>query len=210
MPLTNWLKRPSKWLSDLLSKVSTRTQLASSASPASTTWPQFETMSAGTSTMENKLRPLLDFIGHLESNGNYNAVFGNANATEDLGRLTLDEIHDRQLRHGKITGSSAFGKYQIIRKTLLGLREGLGLSRYEKFQPELQDSLATALIEQRGLHRWRTSERYDDDWFMNQLSKEWASLPYITGRSYYDGDSMGNHARATRDEFRAILQKVKA
>lgn len=152
--------------------------------------------------------PLLDLIGALESNGNYNAVYGQAGATEDLSQYTLDQIHDLQYRHGKLTGSSAFGKYQFLRKTLLGLREQLGLSGAEKFTPELQDELATALLIGRGLYRWESGV-LSDSTFMDNLSKEWASLPYRNGRSYYDRDSMGNHALTSRSEVRAALDKQR-
>lgn len=153
------------------------------------------------------IKPLLDFIGKLEAGGNYNAVYGNAPASRDLSQFTLKQIHDIQLAHGKKTGSSAFGKYQFIRKTLLGLRTRVGLSGNEKFTPDLQDRLARSLLIARGLNRWERGEMSADA-FMDSLSKEWASLPYRTGRSYYDGDGM-NHALASRKEFREVLQAVR-
>lgn len=153
------------------------------------------------------IKPLLDFIASLESNSNYNAVFGNANSTQELSDYTLTEVHDAQLAHGKLTGSSAFGRYQIIRKTLLGLRTRLGLLRSEKFTHELQDRLAQSLLIARGLRRWQRGE-ISDDAFMDALSKEWASLPYRNGRSYYDGDGL-NHALATRSEFRHVLETLR-
>ncbi len=149
-------------------------------------------------------RPLLDFIGELESGGNYNAVFGNARASRELAHFSLDQIHDLQLAHGKRTGSSAFGKYQFIRKTLLGLRTRLKLTGRENFTPELQDRMARALLIARGLNRWKAGT-LSDDAFMDSLSKEWASLPYRTGRSYYDGDGL-NHALASRAVLREVLR----
>lgn len=153
-------------------------------------------------------KTILDFIAHLESNGNYDAVYGNAASRDDLSRYTLDEIHDRQRRHAKIHGSSAFGRYQILRKTLLHLRDQLGLDGTEKFTHELQDTLGEALLAGRGLYRWE-HERMSDVQFMDALSKEWASLPYHNGRSYYDGDSIGNHALASRKSFAEILDKSR-
>lgn len=154
------------------------------------------------------VRPLLDFIADLESNGNYNAVYGNTRATRDLSQYNLNMIDLQQLEHGKRTGSSAFGRYQFIRKTLIGLRNRLGVSGLEKFTDDLQDRLAIALLESRGLRKWANGGMTDDQ-FMDSLSKEWASLPYRNGKSYYDGDGM-NHSLATRGQFKAVLRKVKS
>lgn len=150
---------------------------------------------------------LLDFIGELEANGNYNAVFGKANSTHDLSQYTLSEIQRRQKLQAK-RGSSATGKYQFMRTTLRGLRTRLLLPRSLKFTPELQERLALQLLKQRGLKRWVTRGASDDYAFMDRLSKEWASLPYHTGRSYYDGDGL-NHALTTRKKFGEILKQAR-
>lgn len=151
---------------------------------------------------------LLDFIGQLESGNNYNAIFGMATSQRELSKFTLDHIQTLQLNHAKKTGSSAFGKYQILRKTLLGLRTKLGLSPDAYFTPELQDRLALSLLATRGLARWKAGT-LSDEGFMDNLSKEWASLPYRTGRSYYDGDGL-NHSLASRAEFKRALVNAKA
>ena len=152
-------------------------------------------------------RALLDFIGDLESGGNHNAVYGNPDAQCSLSRYSLNDIQRLQLEHGKRTGSSAFGKYQLIRKTLLGLRTRLKLSGNDPFTPELQDRLALSLMVARGLRKWQAGAMTDDA-FMDALAKEWASLPYHNGRSYYDGDGL-NHALASRDEFRHALRAAR-
>ena len=155
------------------------------------------------------VKPLLDFIAKCEGTGNnYNAVYSNARATEDLSQFTLQQIHDKQYAWGKLKGSSAFGRYQILRKTLLRLRDVMGLYGTAKFTPELQDELCVMLLHQRGFSIWEAG-RMSDNAFMDSLSKEWASLPYRTGRSYYEGDSIGNHARATRNEFKAALNAAR-
>lgn len=153
------------------------------------------------------IKPLLDLIGDIEANGNYNAVFGNPNSRHDLSQYTLAEIQQRQYRHGRITGSSAHGKYQFLRKTLASLMDELGLAMTDYFTPEFQDEMAEALLVRRGLHRWYKG-RMTDDAFMDSLSMEWASLPYRTGASYYDGDGM-NHALITREKFSAVLNEVR-
>lgn len=154
------------------------------------------------------LQPLLDLIGRVESRGNYNAKFSKSKSTEDLSKYTLDQIHDMQRRWGRLTGSSAFGKYQIIRKTLLGLRDQMDLPGSKKFTPELQDQMAEQLLINRGLMRFLAG-RMSTKSFADAISKEWASLPYRTGRSYYAGDSIGNKSLVSRNEVFAALEEVR-
>ena len=152
-------------------------------------------------------KPLLDLIGRIEANGNYNAKFSRVDATDDLSQYTVREIQRMQYRWGRSTGSSAFGKYQFIRKTLASLLDDLDIDDNAKFTPELQDKLAEELLERRGLARW-VMGRMSDDAFMNSLSKEWASLPYHTGRSYYAGDGL-NKSLISRNELRAALKAMR-
>ena len=95
--------------------------------------------------------------------------------------------------------SSAAGKYQIVRKTLVGLQKQLGFSDSKIFSPEFQDYLAMKLLEGRGLKRMEkvtekyksgliTSEMYqmEVNRFQNNLAMEWASIATTgSGISYY-------------------------
>lgn len=134
---------------------------------------------------------LLDFIAGPESKGNYNAVFGNSNSTADLSKLTLNEVlKQQQASVKKGSPSSAVGRYQFLRKTLMGLKRKMGLTGEEKFTPELQDKLALQLLEQRGYSRFK-SGKMGLQTFAANLAKEWASLPDPkTGRSFYAGDGL--------------------
>jgi muramidase (phage lysozyme) len=73
---------------------------------------------------------------------------------QNLTGMTLDQIDQLQggmLAHpGNTYNSSAIGKYQIVRKTLRGLRDELGLSGSEFYTPALQDRLAEQLVRRRG------------------------------------------------------------
>ena len=153
-------------------------------------------------------KPLLDLIGEIESRGNYNAKFSQVNANEDLSQFSVREIQRKQHRWGRSTGSSAFGKYQFIRKTLGSLLDDLDIDDDALFTPELQDQLAEELLERRGLSKWAAG-RMSDERFMDSLSKEWAALPYNTGRSYYAGDGR-NKSLTSRGQVRAVLQQVKS
>lgn len=153
------------------------------------------------------VQKLLDFIGSIEANGNYNAVYGSANATRDLSALTLNEVLEEQRQKIAAKRQSATGKYQFIRATLAGLRDEMRLSGMERFTPDLQDKMATRLLERRGLKNWMGG-RIDDRQFANNLAREWASLPVIeTGRSYYAGDGL-NKSLVTPEDVLACLADV--
>jgi len=146
---------------------------------------------------------LLDFVAQHESNGNYNAIFGNANNQEDLGQYTLDEIIQKSKQHGKKTGSGAIGRYQFMNYTLEDLKGTLGLTGDEKFTPELQDMLGMALLERRGFNEFQRGDMSAEE-FMDNLSKEWAALPAASGKSHYDG-VMGNKALTDRQSVMDML-----
>lgn len=144
-----------------------------------------------------------------ESAGNYNAVYGNARSTNDLSKFTVAEILEQQRLSRAERGviSTAIGRYQLIRATLLGLVTIE--DEKQKFTPELQDKLALALLNRRGYSRWLKGELSTED-FAHQLSCEWASLPdpKNDGRSHYDGVS-GNHASTTLMSFYTMLEDAE-
>lgn len=132
---------------------------------------------------------ILDMISEQESAGNYNAVIGDAHSSNDLSTRTVAEIYDLMedlLTYGQ--PSTAIGRYQIIRGTLQSLQESQSLADDALFTPELQDSLAVALMVGRGYSKWWTGDMSDED-FAGGLSCEWASLPdpQNGGKSHYDG-----------------------
>ncbi|RWB50645.1 MAG: hypothetical protein EOQ48_35540, partial [Mesorhizobium sp.] len=140
--------------------------------------------------------PLLNLIGHTEGTDKgegYNETLGYGAFTGgkvNLEGMTLDQIDQlqtRMLSHpDNKWNSSALGRYQIVRTTLRDLRRDLGLSGDEKFDRRMQDQLGMALLEKRGLSRWKAGQMTDGQ-FMNELAKEWASLPTPSGRGAYKG-----------------------
>ncbi|RWB64374.1 MAG: hypothetical protein EOQ48_01785 [Mesorhizobium sp.] len=140
--------------------------------------------------------PLLNLIGHTEGTDQgegYNETLGYGAFTGgkvNLESMTLDQIDQlqtRMLSHpDNKWNSSAVGRYQIIRTTLRDLRRDLGLSGDEVFDRRMQDRLGMALLEKRGLSRWQSGQMSDAA-FMNELAKEWASLPTPSGRGAYNG-----------------------
>lgn len=156
---------------------------------------------------------LLNTIAQAESNGNYNAYFGNSrNDQIQFTEMTVAEVLDWQAQFVAAgNASSAVGRYQFINTTLSGLVDELGVDRGEKFTPELQDTLAEGLLVRRGVYEYLDGKLGRDD-FAYSLSKEWAGLPKTIGEnpetSYYAGDGL-NEARATVDQLRAAIEAVK-
>lgn len=120
---------------------------------------------------------ILSLIGQKESGGNYNATLDNGKYTggaRNLVNMTIDEVLEMQaqmLRHpDNHHNSSAAGKYQIVGKTLRGLKSSLGLTGNELYSPEMQDRLATELLRKRIAQPGDTVEN---------LRAEWTSLKSV-------------------------------
>jgi hypothetical protein len=80
------------------------------------------------------------------------------------------------------------------------------------YSPENQDKMAIVLIESRGLSMFLDGAITRDQ-FANNLAKEWASLPLVSGpnagRSNYDKDAAGNRALTTVQAIRDAIDSVK-
>lgn len=176
-------------------------------------WNDAEGTGADSATVDG-LAPLLNLIGKHESGNNYNAYYARAkNKTDpELTTMTIDAVIAFQKKYVKGgSPSSAMGWYQIIRKTLEGLKRSLGLTGKERFDAAMQDKLGVALLNQRGLQRFLKGQ-LSETAFAHNVSKEWASFPRATGSkpelSFYAGDGL-NKAHASLAEVRAALKKVK-
>lgn len=126
-----------------------------------------------------------------EENGNYNIVYGGREVP--LTTMTINEVIAWQQNFtNNGSPSSAAGQYQIIRTTLTGLRDEMGLTGNELFDPEMQDRMGYQLLMRRGYDDYLAGE-IDDATFMRNLSMEWASFPKDeNGLSYYAGDGLNN------------------
>lgn len=148
---------------------------------------------------------LLDAIGKKESRGNYNILVGGK--TADLTDMTIAEVlkfQESMISRG--FESTAVGKYQIINKTLKGLIKETGIGLDQKFDQSTQDMLAMQLLKRRGLDQY-LSKKLSPEKFADNLSMEWASLPYNTGQSYYAGVG-SNRSGMSRDDFLATLPQA--
>lgn len=156
---------------------------------------------------------LLNTIAKVESKNNYNAHFGNAdNASIQFTSMTVGEVliwQKQFVEQG--SPSSAVGRYQFINSTLRGLMNELGIDESVKFDAPLQDRLAVALLERRGIRDY-VDNKISREVFAHNLSKEWAALPRAIGdnpeQSYYAGDGL-NKAQLSLDEVYASIGTVR-
>ncbi|QIG67194.1 lysozyme-like protein [Rhizobium phage RHEph15] len=170
-------------------------------------------------TIPGSAAAILNFISGPESRGNYDCY--NSNVQDKLPkRLTSMTLKEVLAINWRSIGarSSAAGRYQIIRDTLLGLIAELKLPTSAKFTADLQDRLGYHLLRRRGYDAW-TLGKIDTIEFAKRLAQEWASLPVLAGTknyknvnisrgsSYYAGDGLNKHG-VTADEFQSALNKA--
>jgi len=158
-------------------------------------------------------KPLLDLIADVESKGNYNAYFGNAdNSSIQFTKMSIAEVQQWQKEQvASGSPSSAVGRYQIIDVTLSELVNNLHLDQNQLFDESTQDKMAIALLERRGSVALVNNKMSRTDFAAN-LAKEWASLPKITGSnpddSYYAGDGL-NRSLVHRDKVLSAVDLLK-
>lgn len=103
---------------------------------------------------------LLQLIARAESNDNYNAYFGSPNnSTIKFTEMTISDVLAWQadfVQQGN--ASSAVGRYQIIDTTLSELVQQLGIDTKHKFDQDMQDRLAIALLERQGAEEYINKE----------------------------------------------------
>jgi muramidase (phage lysozyme) len=164
-------------------------------------------------SMVAQAKPLLDFIAQPESGGDYNIVWGGIRKADHprapLTSMSVGSVLDWQDSIDSKYMSEASGKYQIMEDTLRGLYKSAGMNRASKFDEVGQDRLGVALLNRRGYQSFLAGEMSVNQ-FANNLAKEWASLPLVTGRqkgrSFYAGDGLNKaHIKVP-----AFLSAVKA
>lgn len=161
-------------------------------------------------------RPLLDLFGHTEGTDKgrgYNETLAYGAYTGgdvDLVSMTLDQVdalQTKMLAHPKnAMNSSAAGRYQIVRTTGRSIREKLpeDFPPTRKFDAECQDQMACYLLGVRGIDKYLAG-RLKENTLINNLAKEWASIPTTSGKGHYDGQN----AAVPVSRVRAVLAEVK-
>lgn len=176
-------------------------------------------------------KPLLDLIARHESESSaasqgvssgYDVVVRQAfkihPPTKPITSMTVGEVLEwqseairlYQTKFASRNGYSAVGRYQIIRSTLLGLLDP-DWKMSDAFDEETQDLLAMQLLRRRGWSKWASAKSVEADGvFADSLSREWASLPYNNGKSYYAGDGHGNASLVSREEVLRVLRDIRS
>jgi len=103
--------------------------------------------------------------------------------------------------------SSAAGRYQITRGTLKDLKRKMGLDGTELFDEAMQDRMALALLNRRGMGEYLLGTMTEAD-FINRIAMEWAGLPNMTGRSHYDGDGV-NSAKVPLTRVQTVVSTLR-
>ena len=159
-------------------------------------------------------RPLLDLFGHTEGTDKgrgYNETLAYGAFTGgdvDLVSMTLDQVdalQTKMLKHPKNSmNSSAAGRFQIVRTTRRDIQENLGIPGSAKFDAGMQDQMACYLLGVRGIDKYLAG-RLKENTLINNLAKEWASIPTTSGKGHYDGQN----AAVPVSRVRAVLAEVK-
>lgn len=163
---------------------------------------------------------LLDFIGDIEAPRGYGTIYANKQhkLTTPLTSMTLGDVIDAQPSWTRAHGSSAAGRYQFMRATLIGLSKELHLRGNQTFDPDLQDRLGYHLLKRRGYEAFMRGEISRTE-FGKRLAMEWASLPVLApckgssrevlrGQSYYAGDGL-NKSLIAPEQVEAVLDRVR-
>lgn len=148
---------------------------------------------------------ILGFVSRAEG-ADFSTLFGGRKV--ELEKMTVAEVQQLQRAHGKKTGSSATGAYQVMRKTLSDLIDQGVVDPDEPFTEDVQNRIGMALLERRGYDEWKAGKLTTEQ-FANRLAQEWAALPTARGKSAYD-EVMGNKARVSRAELVQMLESLKA
>ena len=166
--------------------------------------------------ISSALKNLLDAIGKGEAPKGYGQIYGGARGVPkgaDVSKMTLNAVEALQatmVKNG--SESTACGRYQFIRKTLLATVSEMRLTGKEVWRPELQDRMALHLIEKRGLGSFLAG-KISREQFANNLAAEWASLPMVSGpkkgRSRYAGDGLNKSFHSVA-EMLALLDALRA
>ena len=169
-------------------------------------------------------RKLLDYIGRLETgrtgDAAYRTIIGHHEDELAVAiiELSVDEVLALQEQWpARDWGSTAAGKYQIIRSTLLWLKDTLPLSGRELFDPALQYRIGYALLVRCGWEKLHAREIHRRD-FALALAKEWAGIPVLEttqgqsievkrGQSFYAGVGP-NAATSTANAFEDALDEA--
>lgn len=146
--------------------------------------------------------------------GDYNSINrGYAGDTpggiQGITGLTFENYTVGQVIEMQRSSLYAVGRYQFIPSTLRWAVNHSSVDELDMFTPEVQDRLMAALVIYKRLAVGAYLRGDHDllDWALNELAKEWASVEYRNGRSFYSRG--GNRAKISRAQASEVLQDIK-
>lgn len=159
-----------------------------------------------------QLKPLADLLAKGE--GDYDSINrGYAGDTPGgMSRLTgrhLTTYTVAEVIHQQRYRLYAVGRYQFIPRTLLFAVNASGVNMADKFNEATQDRLMAALIAYKRPYilSYLQGSHNDLGGTLDELAREWASVEYRGGRSYYRRG--GNRAHIRRADAAKVLQAIK-
>ena len=160
-----------------------------------------------------RLKPLMDLIAKGE--GDYNSVNrGYAGDTpggiQGITGQTFENYTVGQVMDMQRSSLYAVGRYQFIPSTLRWAVRHSSVDELDMFTPEVQDRLMATLVilKRPAVGAYLRGDHDLLGWALNELAKEWASIEYRYGRSFYSVG--GNRAKITRAEVSTVLQNIKS
>ena len=142
------------------------------------------------------LRALKVAEGTIKSKNSYDTIYGGAEIP--IRQMTVKELINTQMtdmlpkRFGGGRApwgggeSRASGAYQFMPNTLKQLMIMNVLKPSDKMTPENQDRAAWALAKRRGISLPQLKSQGLSRGILNTVAGEWASLPNLEGKSYYN------------------------
>ena len=123
---------------------------------------------------------------------------------KNVSEMTLKELSDYQIKlinatKGKVPGTelgtSAVGKYQILKNSLFGSgtpekpmedswAEKLELTPDTVFTPEIQEEIARLALKETGYDSFAVGKKEEED-FHNSIANIWASITKVSGEDKY-------------------------
>ncbi len=146
--------------------------------------------------------PIIELLVRGEAGGSYDKLTGG----RDVGasQSSLRDVMELQSVIYARGGQTAIGGPQFIRSTLAGLVQRYNVDTSLRFSPELQNALATRLLEEMGLEAFLKGDLSLEK-FQYKIAGTWAAAPMnASGVGRYDGYN-GNMARISAHDMRAAL-----
>ena len=164
-------------------------------------------------SIAEQLKPLADLLATGE--GDYNSVNrGYAGDTpggmRSVTGSSLTAYTVAQVMGLQRTRVYAVGRYQFIPSTLRFAVDASGVNVTDKFDAVTQDRLMAALIAYKrpAILSYLQGSHNNLSYALDELAREWASVEYRGGRSYYTVG--GNRAHISRAQAAKVLQEIKA